>query len=104
MTRSARCRTGRAQDDGRITVKRSWNYAGSHDHKPLRSTDSVMDATLRRSPYVTNKGNTSVLTLTPNDEPARLGGGVCSVERCTQIILICAHAVCVDRGIGLHLV
>ena len=27
-----------------------------------------MDATLRRSPYVTNKGNASVLTLTPNAE------------------------------------
>jgi len=30
-----------------------------------------MDATLRRSPYVTNKENASVVTLTPNAESVR---------------------------------
>jgi len=72
MTRAARCRAGRAHNDGRITVKRSWNYAGSHDHKPFSSTESVTDATLRWSPYVANKGNAYTLTLTPNTDYLRL--------------------------------
>ena len=49
-----------------------------------------MDATLRWSPYVTNKGNASVLTLTPNLEFFGYRGPTETLLILRQIFQFCA--------------